>query len=114
MLQSLRLYGRKKFIHSLTNMKTNPLFIGGPLNGRKDIEAEYEIYRIYENNVYTNLYNGMMIDNYKCETEPVRVKEHMYIRHHIAGSLIYIHEKLTLRDAMSKLVSCYRGGKRNK
>lgn len=95
-------------------MKTNILFVGGPINGRKDIYAEYDIYTVYENNVYTNLYNGMMIDNYKCETEPVRVKQHRYWKHHIAGTLIYIHESLTLQTAIQKLVSCYRGGKRKK
>ena len=93
-------------------MKTKILFIGGPLNGRKDIKAEYEIYRVYENSVYTNLHNGIMIE--KSEIEPTYIKEHMYIRHHIAGSLIYIHDKLTFNDAISKLVSCYRGGKRKK
>ena len=95
-------------------MKAKILFIGGPLNGRKDIEAEYEIYCMRENNLYSKLQNGMLMDSYLPDDEPVSVKEHRYIRHHIAGSLIYIHEKLTFNDAISKLVSCYRGGKRKK
>ena len=95
-------------------MKTNSLFIGGPLNGRKDIQAEYDIYTVYENNLYTNFYNGMMIDNYKCETEPVRVKQHRYYKHQVGFHILFIHEKLTLQDAITKLISCYRGGKRKK
>ena len=96
-------------------MKTNTLFIGGPLNGRKDIQAEYEIHQVYENNLYTNFYNGMMVDNhYKCETEPIRVNQHRYRRHKFGSKILYIHEKLTFEDALTKLISCYRGGKRNK
>ena len=95
-------------------MKTNILFIGGPLNGRKDIYAEYEIYCMRENNLYRKLQNGMLMDSYLPDDEPVSVKEHRYIRHHIAGTLIYIHESLTLQTAIQKLVSCYRGGKRKK
>jgi hypothetical protein len=95
-------------------MKTNPLFIGGPLNGRKDIQAQYDVYSIYENNLYTNFYNGMMVDNYKCETEPVFVKEHRYFKYRFGSKILYIHEKLTFEDAITKLISCYRGGKRKK
>lgn len=90
--------------------KTNSLFIGGPLNGRKDINTDYEIYRVYEN----NLHNGALIDNHLSDHEPIRIKEHLYIRYDVAGTLIYIHNKLTFNDAISKLVSCYRGGKRKK
>jgi hypothetical protein len=75
-------------------MKANILFIGGPLNGRKDIRAQYEIYIEKNDSVFT--------------------KEHRYIRHHIHGALIYIHESLSMAQAIEKLVSCYRGGKRKK